>query len=248
VRSTVRTVRVPEPVVGAAVPAEAPPLDLAGVASFTLTYPEGSYDTETLHLDPLTSNVLILTKQNGAGRLYRANLSAAANGTTVGLTFVMTVAFGDASGGDIAPDGSQITLRREDAAMIWNRTGDEPLETALARTGAAVAVIGAPVEPNGEAMQNNWKFVVERQGETVVDGPRWSPPAKAETTPHGKSLKGCLIPAWAIGPGIRLCQELRAESPAFRFGTERWSGHSVPPAGCAACFLGRWPRLGWSGP
>ncbi len=26
--------------------------------------------------------------------------------------------------------------------------------------------------------------------------------AKEETRPHGKGLKGHLIPAWAIGPGI----------------------------------------------
>ena len=152
VRSEVRMVRVPEPLVGAALPAVAPSVDLAGVASFTLTYPDGSYDAETLLVDPLTADVLILTKQNGGGRLYRANLNAVAPGTTLGLTFVRTVGFSDASGGDIAPDGSQIVLRREEAAMIWNRTGSEPVEMALGRAGVAVAVIGPPLEPNGEGM------------------------------------------------------------------------------------------------
>ncbi len=151
-RSTVRIVRVPEPMVSAAAPAAAPSLDLAGVASFTLTYPDGSYDAETLLLDPLTADVLILTKENGGGRLFRANLNAAAPGAILALTFVMRVAFHDPAGGHIAPDGSQIMLRREDAAMIWNRSGAEPVETALGRPGVPVPVIGPPLEPNGEAI------------------------------------------------------------------------------------------------
>ena len=152
VRGEIRIVRVPEPVVGAMMPAVVPSMDLTGVASFTLTYPDGSYDAETLLVDPLTADVLILTKQNSGGRLYRANLNAAVAGTTVGLTFLRTVPFSDASGGSISRDGSQILLRREEAAMIWNRTGSEPVATALGRAGVAVPVIGPPLEPNGEAI------------------------------------------------------------------------------------------------
>lgn len=153
VRSQVRIVRIPEPAVSATAPAAPPSTDFTGVESFLLAYPDGaSFDAETLLLDPVTSDVLILTKEKPVCRLYRANLNAAANGASVPLTFVMSVAFSEPSGGDIAMDGSQIALRNENAAMIWNRAAGESVETALARAGVSIPVIGTPTEPNGEAI------------------------------------------------------------------------------------------------
>ena len=152
VRSTIRIVRVPEPAVNPAASASPPSADFTGVESFSLTYPDGAHDAETLLVDPLTSDVWVVTKQKPSCRLYRANLNSAANGAAVPLTFVRTVAFSEPSGGDISPDGSQIILRNEDAAMIWNRSGAESIDTALGRAGNAVPVIGTPTEPNGEAV------------------------------------------------------------------------------------------------
>lgn len=152
VRNQVRIVRIPEPAVSATAPATPPSLDFTGVQSFLLTYPDGSFDCETLLLDPVTSDVILVTKEKPVCRLYRANLNAAANGASLPLTFVRSLVFSEPSGGDISMDGSQIILRNENTAMIWNRAAGESVETALGRPGTSVPVVGTPVEPNGEAI------------------------------------------------------------------------------------------------
>jgi hypothetical protein len=122
------------------------------VESFTLVYPDGEYDAETLLVDPITADVFVVTKENNSARVYRVNLNAAANGATLDLTLVQTVTFAKASGGDISADGRQIVLRREDAAMLWTRCDNEDIGTALGRAGQSVPVIGTPTEENGEAI------------------------------------------------------------------------------------------------
>ncbi len=64
-------------------------------------------------------------------------------------------------------------------------------------------------------------------------------PADPSARPtHGKGLKGHFIPAWAIGPGIGLCQGLRAESPAYRFGRTRMDRAFSPPGRLRGVFPG----------
>lgn len=152
IRSSVVILRVPEPSVDLAWDGAPRTFDFAGVQSFTLTYPDGSYDAETLLVDPITADLFVLTKQSGSARLYRANLNAAANNATIPLTFVRTVAFANAAGGDISADGKRIVIRREEAASIWARCDNESIATALGRSPKAVPVIGKPTESNGEAI------------------------------------------------------------------------------------------------
>jgi hypothetical protein len=151
-REDVQIIRIPEPAVDLAWASSPRSSDFAGVESFTLVYPDGEYDAETLLVDPITADVLVVTKENNSARVYRANLNAAANGSTLDLTLVQTVTFAKASGGDISADGKLIALRREDAAMVWTRCDNEAIGTALGRAGQTIPVIGTPTEENGEAI------------------------------------------------------------------------------------------------
>jgi hypothetical protein len=152
VRGEVQIIRVPEPVVEPGWAGSPRSFDFAGVETFTLVYPDGLHDAETLLVDPLTGDVIVITKENNSARAYLANLNAAANGATLNLTLVQTVAFSKAAGGDISADGKRIVLRRENAAMIWARCDREPIGVALGRAGRSIPVIGPPVEDNGEAI------------------------------------------------------------------------------------------------
>lgn len=151
-REDVQILRIPEPVVHLAWASSPRSSDFSGVETFTLVYPDGEYDAETLLVDPITADVFVVTKENNSGRVYRSNLNAAANGSTLNLTFVQTVAFAKASGGDISADGKQIVLRREDVAMIWARCDNEAIDAALSRSGNCIPVIGPPAEGNGAAI------------------------------------------------------------------------------------------------
>lgn len=152
VRGDVQILRVPEPSVNLNWAGSPRSDDFTGVETFTLVYPDGEHDAETLLVDPLTADVFVITKENSFAQVYRANLNAAAAGSTLNLTLVQAVSFAKAAGGDISADGRQIILRREDAAMIWTRCDNEPVDAALSRSGRGVPVIGPPSEGNGEAV------------------------------------------------------------------------------------------------
>lgn len=152
IRAEVRIMRVPEPVVDLAWADSPRTEDFTGIQSFILRYPDGSYDAETLIVDPRNGDLYVGTKENGSCRFYKANLNTAADGSTLDLVFAGTVGFGKASGGDISADGRRIALRREDAATLWARCDDESIESALGRSGYSIPVIGPPTEDNGEAI------------------------------------------------------------------------------------------------
>jgi len=151
-RPSVTVLRLPEPFVDPAWATNPRSLAATGVERFTLSYPDGRFDAETLVVDPLTADVFVVTKQPGSARWYRANLNGLSSGAMITLEFVGAVAFGVASDGDISADGTQVVLRREDFAMLWKRCDAESIASALARSGFSIPVIGPPVEPNGEGI------------------------------------------------------------------------------------------------
>ncbi len=171
-RSEVKILRVPEPLVDLGWEANPRSDNLQGVESFTLRYPDGSYDAETLLLDPWTHDVLVGTKQDAGTRFYRANLDDAMEDATLVLDFVRTVSFDLASGGAIAADGGAILLRREDLAKIWLRCDGEDIKTALGRAGQNVPVIGPPAEPNGEGID----FLPDGTGYLTISDTEAKPP------------------------------------------------------------------------
>lgn len=151
-RPSVKILRIPEPLVDPTWESAPHSATFTGVETFTLTYPDGSYDAETLLVDPLTADVFVITKQTNAARVYRANLNGSSSGATLPLEFVRELAFDVASGGDISADGTQIIIRREDFAQLWQRCDGEAVGTALGRAGLTMPILGPPTEPNGEGI------------------------------------------------------------------------------------------------
>lgn len=151
VRPDVRVLRVPEPAVDLHAVTAPRSYNFTNVESFRLAYPDGSYDAESLMVDPVTGDVLVATKQTNETRVYRANLTSETNSSQT-MEFVCSIPFVRASGGDISADGSAIVLRREDFAMLWARCTDEPIADALSREGQPIPVVGPPLEPNGEGI------------------------------------------------------------------------------------------------
>ncbi|RYD27677.1 MAG: hypothetical protein EOP86_24200, partial [Verrucomicrobiaceae bacterium] len=170
-RNQIRIVRFPEPAVSPEVPASAPTVSATGVEVFNLTYPDGSYDSEALLVDPLTADLFIVTKESSASRIYSVNLNAAAAGSTTALTFAGTVDFPVPSGATVSADGSQIIIRNEDQARLWNRQAGESIPAALTRPPVAIPVIGTPAEPNGEAvafLRDDSGYLTISEGELPV--------------------------------------------------------------------------------
>ncbi|MBC8094867.1 MAG: immunoglobulin domain-containing protein [Akkermansiaceae bacterium] len=173
VRSSVRVLRIPEPTVSLSWASNPHLFDsFANVQSFTLTYPDGSFDAETLMLDPVTADLFVGTKQNNSTRIYRVNLNSATNNQTLLMTHVATVSFDDASGGAISANGGRIILRNEDEARMWIRCEGETVAQALARGSFAIPVIGRPTELNGEAIA----FLPDGTGYITISDSTIQPP------------------------------------------------------------------------
>lgn len=70
-RASVKIIRVPEPMADLAWAANPRSPNFNGKDDFTLVYPDGSFDSEALLVDPLNGDVWIVTKEIGLARFYR---------------------------------------------------------------------------------------------------------------------------------------------------------------------------------
>jgi hypothetical protein len=164
-RPNVAVYRAPEPKVtpaaagttGPALPAE----------KFTITYPDGPHDAETLLVDPLTGDLYIVTKEmTRESVVFMVPVAALVDGATITPTQVATLARGDTAasglfslvtGGDISPDGTVITIRTYSAVLVYKRSPGESVAQALSEPpcdgNAAIEIQGEGVgiAPDGRS-------------------------------------------------------------------------------------------------
>ena len=145
VREAVVVYRLPEPTVPAAGAVAAEPL--------TLTYPDGPRDAETLLVDPVTGDLLLVGKtwDGGSVGVYRVPADAApgASVTMERVGEVPALAGEMVTGGDVAPDGSLVALRTYFGVQLWDRAPGQTVADALAGEPCEAP---APFEVQGEAL------------------------------------------------------------------------------------------------
>jgi len=149
-RANVRLYRVPEPKLDASAPG--PGQTLSDVETFTLEYPDGAHNAETLLVDPKNGDVFIVVKSpDGVSPVFRAK-APLSNGATIVLEQVAELelgAGGSTTGGDISPSGEWIAIRTYGAARIWSRSPAQSVGEALAGTPCPLPL---HAEPQGEAL------------------------------------------------------------------------------------------------
>ena len=119
-----------------------------GAETFTFTYPDGARDAEALIIDPLTSDLYIVTKREQRSRVYMAS-APLEPGSTQELTFVTELPINMVTAGDISPLGNDILLKNYVYTYYWSRSGKEPLGVAFKRSPVRVNYMP---EPQGEAI------------------------------------------------------------------------------------------------
>ncbi|MCK6506593.1 hypothetical protein L6R53_25005 [Myxococcota bacterium] len=170
-RAEVRVWRLPEPAApdggGRTAPAE----------ELVLRFSDGPTDAEGLAYDPADGALIVVTKEKGRARLFRADAWAAAGAAQV-LSPVATV---DLSGpafeggrkvtaADLSPDGGRLLLRTSTRILAWTRAPGQPLAQALAATPC---LLPAPDEPDGEALaagERGWATLSEGVRPTLWRG------------------------------------------------------------------------------
>lgn len=114
-------------------------LPLGGIESFTLVYPDGSHNCETLLVDPQNGDVFLVAKSaDGISPVFRAPNPLVA-GRDNRMEQVALLRFGaeplggnpTTTGGSISPEGDGILIRTYGAAFYWPRPAGVTVGEAL---------------------------------------------------------------------------------------------------------------------
>jgi hypothetical protein len=144
--------RVPEPAIDNE--AGVGPHPLVGAVGLSFTYPDGDRDAESLMADPVTGDLMIVSKEFGPSGAYLLPAPHAVG--PVALTRIATLDFTKAplsgiltTGGDISPSGNEILVRTYGGGFIWRRAPGATLGSALASPPCPVPMA---LERQGEAV------------------------------------------------------------------------------------------------
>lgn len=152
VRSEVLVQHVTVPELPATGPVTIPAAD---IQTITLHYPSGARDAETLLVDPVTRDLLIVHKRfGGASELYQAAEEDWSDGDAT-LEQVGTVEVGDSpldatTGGDVGFDGQVVALRTYAGILVFARQESQSLAEALSQNPPCDAP--AAIEVQGESL------------------------------------------------------------------------------------------------
>jgi hypothetical protein len=137
--------------------------DLSGADALLLVYPDGPVDAEALIVDPLTGDLVIVTKDLlGNSRALTAAAEELVAGPPITLTDAGTVTIDASIGGglvglpstmvtaaDVTPDGRWVLVRTYQAVLAFERPDGEPLVAAF---GSAPCTGPSATESQGEAL------------------------------------------------------------------------------------------------
>ena len=115
---------------------------LDGVEAFTVTYPDGAHNAETLFVDWTTGDLYIVSKEEDgvSGVFYAKKLPTI--GTDISLERVATLTFGadpltgsrSTTGGDMSRDGATIAIRTYSQIFVWKRDPGKSVAEAMQET------------------------------------------------------------------------------------------------------------------
>jgi len=137
---------------------------LTGVETFTLMYPDGARDAETLIVDPANGDLYVISKRESRSRVYRAPAVSLVDGATITMEYKGQLPWGWATGGDISPDGDEILIRRYSDVSLWSRPPGTSFWEAFA---AGPTGVPQRPEPQGEAIsfdRDGWGYYTLSEG------------------------------------------------------------------------------------
>ena len=170
-RTKVVVYRVLEPTVDPAAPPGAVTIPSGAVEKFTLTYPDGGHNSESILLHPTSGELVVVSKaKDGVSGIYSVHVPLTkTKGFAVVFTKVGTHTFAGhpvgrlATGGSVSADGTLAVVRTYFGAGVWEVDGS--IATALATTAPA-ASFGLPLTGQGEGIA----FAADRSLLTSSEG------------------------------------------------------------------------------
>ncbi len=94
------------------------------VQAIRFRYPDGKRDAECLMIDPITKDMIIISKRENNVNIYLAAYPQSFT-EIITLTKVGTLPFGQVVAGDISPDGKEILLKNYEQIFYWKKKDNE---------------------------------------------------------------------------------------------------------------------------
>lgn len=111
--------------------------------------PDGTRDSESLMIDPISSRMFIVSKREDSVRLYQFS-NTWKSGDTLTAELKIKMPYNLTVAADISVDGSEVLMKNYDHVYYWKREGSESIVDLLQRT---------PLE---------LKYKPEKQGESIA--------------------------------------------------------------------------------
>lgn len=144
-------------------------LSITDVDVLSYKYPDGPRDAEALLLDPLTKDLMIVTKREPRSHVYTLPYPQSTTTVTTAI-FHGTLPFRRVLAGDISPDGKQLLLKDDGAIYRWFIEENNPVQTLFNQVPERLIYIP---EVQGEAVgwDNDGKgyFTITEVDKHLVD-------------------------------------------------------------------------------
>lgn len=114
-----------------------------------LKYPTGSFNAETILVDPLTKDIYIATKESNRTTIYIAPYPQSTTSITT-LKPIVKANFDLLTSGDVSPDGKEILLRNKGQIFYWQRDPQKTIAATILSKPFRAPYIGN--EPQGEGV------------------------------------------------------------------------------------------------
>lgn len=131
-------------------------ININDVKKIEFRFPDKNYDCEALMFDPISRDLILITKRQTKEKVYRITYpynteevitAEFMTETTIGVSNNM---FSWVTAADISDDGKYILIKNYTNVYFWER-GDNLYET-ISKTGFDVSVYSQAQEPQGEAI------------------------------------------------------------------------------------------------
>lgn len=131
-------------------------------------YPDGSKDTESILVDPITNDIFLITKRGEVSVLYSLPYPQQVQSNPYTIYKAGEFSFREASAAASSLDGSKVMIKNRVDIFYWERQSDETMTEMLSRTPIKAPYSG---EPQGEAisfdLEHNYYTLSEALNSTI---------------------------------------------------------------------------------
>lgn len=121
---------------------------ISDIDTIQFAYPVKPRDAEILIVDPLTKDIVIISKREKFSKIFELKHPYSTSDVNE-LVEVGELPFRNTTAGDISPDGRKVLVKTYDEVFYWQRTSDESIAELLTQTSVRIPYFR---EPQGEAI------------------------------------------------------------------------------------------------